>query len=164
MGYVNDNLLPNEKVLFTATIHPAVFLPALVPFLGTVCLVISAAGTPQGRATSGTSTGLLLCVSGLFFVVAIVYWLQALILVLTTEFAVTDKRVIAKTGFLRRRTLEMLLTKIESVAVRQNVLGRLLDFGTVTVVGTGGTREPFQAIRSPLTLRTEINQIIEDHA
>ena len=83
---------------------------------------------------------------------------------LTTEFAVTDKRVIAKTGWLRRHTLEMLLQKIESVAVNQNILGRLLDFGTVTVVGTGGTKEGFPALQSPFQLRKEIHQIIEDHA
>ena len=82
---------------------------------------------------------------------------------LTTEFAVTNRRVIAKMGFIRRHTLEMLLLKIESVAVQQSILGRLLNFGTVTVTGTGGTREGFKAIVEPLAARSKINQIIEHY-
>jgi uncharacterized membrane protein YdbT with pleckstrin-like domain len=165
MSYLKDNLLPNEKVLFTARVHPTVFLRPLVPFIAAWLFVFLAVGLPQDQAISGGAfTGYLLGVGGLLLVLAIVFWLQALIMVLTTRFAVTNKRVIARTGLIRRRTLNILLSKIRSVAVRQDILGNLLDLGTVTVVGTGGTREPFQAIRSPLTLRTDINQIIEDHA
>jgi uncharacterized membrane protein YdbT with pleckstrin-like domain len=57
----------------------------------------------------------------------------------------------------------MLLPKIESVSVNQNILGRLLNFGTVTVTGTGGTMESFRAIIEPLAVRQKINQIIEGY-
>ena len=83
---------------------------------------------------------------------------------LTTEFAVTNRRVIAKTGFIRRRTLEILLQKVESVAVYQDILGRLLNFGSVTVTGTGGTRERFRMIVKPSAVRKKINHIIETQA
>jgi uncharacterized membrane protein YdbT with pleckstrin-like domain len=87
--------------------------------------------------------------------------LQALIIMQTTEFAVTNQRIIAKTGLIIRRTLEILLNKVESIGVRQNIGGRLLDFGTIIVTGTGGTREGFRGIRQPLAVRKKINEVIQ---
>lgn len=170
MSYVNDNLMPNEKVLFSARIHPALFLPSVFSFLMTIAVGIYAFSL-AGQQSSASSTpsvaslfpGVVLCFSGILFFCSILFGLQALIIMFTTEFAVTNQRVIAKTGFIRRHTLEMLLPKIESVAVHQNILGRLLGFGTVTVTGTGGTKESFRAIIEPLAVRRKINQIIEHY-
>lgn len=172
MSYIQDNLMPNEKVLFTARIHPAVFLPSIVSFILTIALfiyglsqaaVVSTTGAPPPEINQAkTIAGMfLLCFSSFLFLYSILLGFQALIIMFTTEFGVTNRRVIAKTGFIRRHTLEMLLPKIESVAVRQNILGRLLDFGTVTVTGTGGTKESFRAIVGPIVVRKKINQIIE---
>lgn len=108
--------------------------------------------------------GPLLCLAAFFFFIAIVYVLQALIVMISTEFAVTNRRVIAKTGFIRRHTLEMLLQKIESVAVNQRIFERLFNYGTVVVTGTGGTKERFMAISGPLAVRKVINQTIEQSA
>ena len=173
MSYVKDNLMPNEKVLYTARVHPAVFLPSIVLFVMTIFIfiyglsnaaMVSQAGSPPPQATAGNLVGsMLLCVSGFMFLYSILLGLQAIIVMFTTEFAVTNRRVIAKTGFIRRHTLEMLLPKIESVSVNQNVLGRLLNFGTVTVTGTGGTKESFRAIVEPIGVRKKINQIIEGY-
>jgi uncharacterized membrane protein YdbT with pleckstrin-like domain len=71
----------------------------------------------------------------------------------TSEFAVTNKRVIMKVGWVARRVLELNLHKIESVNVDQPLLGRLLGYGTITVIGTGGTRETFDRIAHPLVFR-----------
>jgi uncharacterized membrane protein YdbT with pleckstrin-like domain len=71
----------------------------------------------------------------------------------TSEFAVTNKRVIMKMGWISRRVLELNLHKIESVNVDQSLLGRLLGYGTITVIGTGGTRETFDRIAHPLVFR-----------
>jgi uncharacterized membrane protein YdbT with pleckstrin-like domain len=170
MSYVNDNLMPNEKVLFSARIHPAIFLPSVISFVLTVAIAIyafSSAGQHSSANPTLSSTtlfsGMLLCLSGILFFYSMGLGLQALIIIFTTEFAVTNRRVIAKSGFIRRHTLEMLLLKIESVAVHQSILGRLLDFGTVTVTGTGGTKEGFRAIVEPLAVRRKINQIIEHY-
>ena len=168
MSYVNDNLMPNEKVLFSARIHPAIFLPAVITFFFTIAIGIFAFSLAS-QGGSGTSTlsavsGVFLCISGLLFIYSIMLGLQAIIVMTTTEFAVTNRRVIAKTGFIRRHTLEMLLTKIESVAVNQNILGRMLNFGVVTVTGTGGTKESFRAIGQPFVVRKKISQVIEQYA
>jgi uncharacterized membrane protein YdbT with pleckstrin-like domain len=74
--------------------------------------------------------------------------------------AVTNKRVIVKTGIADRRTVEILLSRIESVAVEEPALGRLLGFGTVTVRGTGGTPEVFEKIYHPLEFREQVQRQI----
>jgi len=87
------------------------------------------------------------------FGAGLILWLWAWIAYATTELAITNKRVIAKTGLMQRRTIEMFLEKIESIQVDQSVLGRLLDFGTVIISGTGVQSAPFRNISDPLALR-----------
>jgi uncharacterized membrane protein YdbT with pleckstrin-like domain len=84
---------------------------------------------------------------------AFTFGLLPLIEYWTSEFAVTNKRVIMKVGWVARRVLELNLHKIESVNVDQPLLGRLLGYGTITVIGTGGTRETFDRIAHPLVFR-----------
>jgi uncharacterized membrane protein YdbT with pleckstrin-like domain len=74
----------------------------------------------------------------------------------TTETDVTDRRVVHKTGFIKRRTFEMALDKIESVDVSQSILGRLLNYGDVTILGVGEGKETISAIASPLAFRNSI--------
>ncbi len=86
-------------------------------------------------------------------------WIAPLISWFTSEFAITSKRIIIKVGWISRRTLEMNLAKVESVNVDQSILGRILGYGTITVIGTGGTREPFYRISSPLDFRKAFQQL-----
>lgn len=76
----------------------------------------------------------------------------------TDEFAITNKRIIVKTGLLSRKTLEMNLSKIESVNVDQSMLARLFKFGTIRIVGTGGTKETFPSILNPLAFRKKFQE------
>ena len=78
----------------------------------------------------------------------------------SSEFAVTDKRVIIKVGWIRRRTLETMLAKVEGVGVDQTLSGRLLGFGTIVVTGTGGTKEEFDRIADPLEFRRQVQAAI----
>src|SRR5262244_599263 len=76
----------------------------------------------------------------------------------TSEFAVTNRRLIIKLGLISRRTVELNLSRVESIEVHQGVLGRLLDYGTISVNGTGGTIESFNAIAHPLEFRRAVLQ------
>ena len=87
--------------------------------------------------------------------------LDAFIKKKTSEFAVTNKRVLMKYGFIRRCSVEIVLGKIESIKVDQDILGRILDYGTIIVCGTGGTKDPFHKITSPLAFRQAIQTEIE---
>ncbi len=162
MGYIQDNLTPNEKILFTAHVHPAVFLPSVFSFIASIGFFVYALSTGSGdNVTSGLLVGFLVLIAMGFFLYSIFLGIQALVILLTTEFAVTNKRVIAKRGLIRRHTLEILLHKVESISVHQSILGRLLNFGTVIVTGTGGTRESFRAIAEPVEVRKKITHIVE---
>jgi uncharacterized membrane protein YdbT with pleckstrin-like domain len=74
----------------------------------------------------------------------------------TSEFAVTNKRLIVKVGVLRRRTVELQLSKVEAIAVEQDLLGRIFGYGNIVVTGTGGTKEPFRTISGPLKFRRAV--------
>jgi uncharacterized membrane protein YdbT with pleckstrin-like domain len=78
-----------------------------------------------------------------------------------TEMAVTTRRVVIKTGLTSRRTIEMLLNKVESIEVSETTFGRMLGYGSITVIGTGGTLEPFHDMDHPLVFRSQVQQQIE---
>ena len=80
---------------------------------------------------------------------------------ISTEMAVTNRRVMLKTGWLSRRTVEMNLAKIETVNVDQGIVGRMLGYGTVVMVGTGGTGEPLSFVSDPLAVRRAVLSAIE---
>lgn len=81
----------------------------------------------------------------------------------TSEYAITNKRVIVKIGLIRRKTLEMNLSKIESVNVDQSIAGRILGYGAITIIGTGGTRETFSDISDPMRFRRIFQECVDAH-
>ena len=103
---------------------------------------------------------LTFCVGGLFTLAGVIGLIGVFIAIRTTEFGLTNRRLIGKRGFIRRRSLELLLTKVESISVSQSLWGRLFNYGTIVVVGTGGTREPFGFIEDPLKLRQAVQRQI----
>ncbi len=77
----------------------------------------------------------------------------------TSEYAITNKRVIIKVGLIRRRTIEMNAQKVESIAVDQSIMGRILGYGDITVVGTGASRETFEQISDPIKFRRIFQEV-----
>src|SRR5215468_8894258 len=135
MGYVESNLMPGEEVTYRAHLHWIIYVkPVLFAVIGVALLVASALGN---------GAGVLAILGAVVLLVAAGYALSKWIMARTSEFAVTNKRVIVKVGLIRRDTLELLLSKVESIGVDQSILGRIFGFGTIVVIGTGGTREPF---------------------
>ena len=86
-------------------------------------------------------------------------WIAPFIQQATSEFAITTKRVIIKEGLIARRTLEMNLSKIETVNVDQSIMGRILNYGSITIIGTGGTHEVFHNIAHPMQFRKAFQEI-----
>jgi uncharacterized membrane protein YdbT with pleckstrin-like domain len=78
-----------------------------------------------------------------------------------TEMAVTNHRVVIKTGLIGRKTIEMLLNKVESIEVSETALGRMLGYGTIVIIGTGGTSDPFHKMAHPLEFRSQVQHQIE---
>jgi uncharacterized membrane protein YdbT with pleckstrin-like domain len=150
MNYVRRVLQPGEAVIHVTRIHPIIFLPAALWLVLAVVLLIMAL-TLTGDLRIGGEAIAVFCI-----VFAIASALPALLRRISTELAVTDRRVIYKSGILARHTLEMNRSKVESVDVDQSVLGRLIGFGTIVVRGTGGSLEPIRMISDPLTFRSHI--------
>jgi uncharacterized membrane protein YdbT with pleckstrin-like domain len=148
MSYVDRNLMTGESVAYRTRMHWVLFIG---PTVLMVLFFLLAFGTEAG--------GLIWFLCG---VLSGVILLGRLILYQTSEFAVTNKRVIMKTGLVRRRSVEILLSKVEAISVDQPVLGRMLGYGTITIGGTGGTKEAFQQIRSPLEFRKRVQEQTAD--
>lgn len=157
MGYVEQNLMPNEKVMYRTSLHWITFLmPAVFTLLFLfMALAISTTGEPGSGMAGIVILILLLPFAGLLFLARFITWK-------TSEFAVTNQRLIVKVGWIRRNTLELLLKKVEAVSVDQGIFGRMLDYGNIVVTGTGGVASPFAKIASPMVLRTKVNSLIAD--
>lgn len=151
MNYVSRVLQPGESVVHRTRVHMIIFLPAILWLAAALALSIAGLIGFSGDKRIICEALALFCL-----VFGIAAGLPSLIRRATTELAVTDRRVIYKSGIIARHTLEMNRSKVESVDVDQPLLGRFLGFGTITVRGTGGSLEPIRMISDPLTFRSHI--------
>ncbi len=150
MAYYTKVLQPDEQVKYIGKLHWTIYRNAI---LFAILAVIVA-----GFALSLTDDPreLVLAVSGILAILALVSFLSAWFIRVSTEIVVTDKRIIHKTGWIARRTEEINVTKVETVDVAQGIIGRMFDFGTVLIKGIGGSWEPLRRVASPLQLRNSI--------
>lgn len=148
MSYVEKHLIPNETVLYFTRLSRIVYLRAILFLL--VGLAVLGWST-----TNPDNANLLYSVAGVLFLACLTLFLLGFIRRHSSEFAVTNKRVIIKIGLLSRRSVEILLTKVEAITVEQTLLGRIFGYGTIIIIGTGGTHEPFHLIGDPLEFRRQ---------
>ena len=146
MSYIEKNLMNAESILYRGSLHWVVFLWPAIWFI--VAIMFFSGGSDIAPA------------GGLFILISMVTGLGAFINYKTSEFGITNKRVIVKVGFIRRNSLEVLLNKVEGIQVTQGILGRILGFGSITVSGTGGTKDPFHKISAPLEFRRKVQEQI----
>jgi uncharacterized membrane protein YdbT with pleckstrin-like domain len=147
--YIDEILQPGEKVLYSTNAHWIFYLPAIVAWIVVAFLVFVSGLLPPLALACWAAAAVV----GL---VAIFYTVKGWFHRLTTETDVTTMRVVHKTGFIKRRTFEIALNKVESVDVNQSILGRVLNYGDVTVNGVGEGRETISTIASPLAFRNSI--------
>jgi uncharacterized membrane protein YdbT with pleckstrin-like domain len=152
-SYAESVLAPGETIVHRAAISHWKFL--LSYLLGFLCF----AGAIAVLVISRSNTDVPAVTAAAPFVVGVIVILVALIRRGTTELVLTDRRIIAKRGFISRDTVEMNLAKVESLHVNQTLMGRMLDYGDVSVVGTGSSLEPLRGIASPLALRRKLGEI-----
>ncbi len=148
MSYVQRVLQPGEQVRHISSIHWIVCWRGVAVAL----LAVVAYGLSDMRVLTGLWRYTGYALAFIAVVLLIQQWLRWWV----TEIAVTDRRVIYKKGLIRRQTNEMNMDKVESVRVGQSFLGRMLDYGTVTILGTGEGFETLRTIASPIELRNSI--------
>ena len=124
-SYVDGALIKDEKVVYVGNIS----IWSLAPLIALGLVLLAAWG------------------------LGLVFWLAAYIRYKTTELAVTNKRVIAKFGFISRRTVEINVGKVESIQVQQGILGRIFDYGSLVISGAGTPQAPVPGISNPMGFR-----------
>jgi len=157
MGYVDQNLIQGEKVTYRAPLHWKVLIGPL--FVALMLLVAAIAAFKQAWSEAANSRVFEIA-GAILLGIAAAAVIKAWITVSSAEFAVTNRRVILKTGFIHNKTAEMFLSKVESVGVDQTLLGRIFGYGSIELRGTGGSLEPFSNISRPLEFRRQIQEQI----
>jgi uncharacterized membrane protein YdbT with pleckstrin-like domain len=151
MSYVEKNLISGEKLIYRTGIH---WIVLFWPFVFAVLL-------------GGAGVAVYIYRNDLWWVGGALVAIAAIILIVagfrrnSTEMAVTNRRVIIKTGIASRRSLEIMLPKVESIGIDESAGGRMLGYGTLTIHGTGGTPEPFRLIAHPSEFRRQVQQQID---
>jgi uncharacterized membrane protein YdbT with pleckstrin-like domain len=165
MSYVRHVIQPGEKILVDGRLSWVLFFPAILYLIvGLILIAVENAFWPSQILVFGTMA--------VFGILTLVSVFRAWFRWWTTEIAVTDKRIIFKTGFINRHTEEMNMDKVSSVDVDQTFWGRIFDFGTIRIIGAGGAgrrdkddneKEPklgierLDMIGSPIKLRNAID-------
>jgi len=162
MRYIDRNLTAGETVVYETRLHWIVMLRSIIQAIIAVLLAggilyyaFSSTGAPDDQMHLMEGGAAVLIIIAVILLVAGATRRNA------TEMAVTNHRVIVKVGLVGRRTVELLLSKIESIEVQETGLGRMLGYGTIVLVGTGGTPEPFNRVAHPLEFRSKVQQQIE---
>ncbi|MEO1048426.1 MAG: PH domain-containing protein [Pseudomonadota bacterium] len=141
MSYLNKVVGPDETVIHVAKVHWVVYLRGLT----VIALGIGLGAAVNEYFYALCALGLLMLIPGWFYS-------------FTTELAVTDRKAVAKWGLLRRQTIEQRLSTIDSVRVNQSILGRLLNYGTIEVTGSGFSITPMRDIADPLAIRRAVEK------
>ena len=124
-SYIEGALIKDEKVIYTGHVSLWSLAPLIVLGLLTVA----------------------------FFGLGLIFWIIAFIRYKTAELAFTNKRVIAKFGFISRQTIELNISKVESIQVNQGILGRIFNYGTLVISGAGNPQAPIPGISDPMSFR-----------
>jgi uncharacterized membrane protein YdbT with pleckstrin-like domain len=152
MSYVQDVLQPGETVRFSTKLHWTIYLPGLIVLIPAIIIFAISFG-PNIIYGVRIAVKILAIILLTFAVILLVFaWIRRW----TTEFAVTSRRIIYKRGLFLRKTKEIALDKVESVDVDQSVLGRILDYGKLSIHGTGVSDEQLKNIARPLTFRNHV--------
>lgn len=145
MSFVDSVLLTDERVVCSARVHWIVFVPAGFFLL----LLLMGLGATAGEKAESSAALAAIAWPG----ISLLLW--ALSARASSELAITTRRVIARTGFIRRETLELPLTQVEDLQLTQGILGRVFSYGTIRINGTGGAHAPIARIADPLEFRRQ---------
>jgi uncharacterized membrane protein YdbT with pleckstrin-like domain len=150
MSYIDGNLLEGEKVVYRTRLH---WLLLLGPVLFVLVVLVPIAGF---LATSTWSA-----YAWIPLAVGVLVLIPPIIKRQSSDFAVTNKRVMMKVGVFHTRSIELLLHKIEAIAVEQSLTGRIFGYGNIVITGTGGTQEAFSHIQAPLEFRRAVQSVTD---
>ncbi len=156
MAYYTKILLQGEEIRAVGRLHWAIYLRAWFAFAAAAGIAGLAARSSASQTDGAPLPAGLGILSAAFLILGVLLLIGAWTRRVTTEIVVTDRRIIFKEGFVRRRTMEMNMNKVETVDVIQSIAGRIFNYGAILIRGVGSSYEPLRLIDDPLTLRTAI--------
>ncbi|OQW54684.1 PH domain-containing protein [Candidatus Raskinella chloraquaticus] len=163
--YVNSVLLRDEKIEYQAFLHWIIFVNGLfLMVLGAIVSQLSGFLASQAfdpRLAGGFQQMIAYAGVGIL-VIGLLVLITAWIRFRSTEIVVTNRRFIVKTGVISRHTHEIFLNRVEAANIEQSVVGRILDYGTVFVRGTGGGINPIAPVVAPRSLQRYLLHEIDD--
>ncbi len=162
MSYIDKNLIPGEQVIYRTRLHwIVVFWHVLFAFLFVIGGAYLLAGLPGVTGIDPDQLRYARIGGAVLLVFALFSIIMSFVRRNSVEMAVTNKRVTVKVGLMSRATEEMMLTRIESIMVHQTLTGRMLNYGTITLRGVGGTPDPFANIAHPLEFRSQVQHQLD---
>lgn len=150
MSYIDSTLLAGEHVIYRTRLHWLLFM---WPVLFTVCVLLPIAWL----LWNGTWNHYAWIPLAIAAVVLIATYIKRQ----SSDFAVTNKRVMMKVGVFNTRSIELVLNKVEAIRVNQSLMGRIFGYGDIVVTGSGGTQEPFSHIQGPLAFRRAVQSVTD---
>lgn len=163
MGYVERNLEPGEEVVYRATLHWMLFLKPVAWWAAAIALYVIVGRLLSYLPAEAHSVGHSVRMWGglVLFALAFLQTVGVVLTYISSEFAVTNRRLIVKVGLVRRESLETLLSRVEGLDVNQTVPGRLLGYGTIVIRGMGGHVKAYANISHPIELRSAVYRQVE---
>ena len=162
MSYVEKHLIEGERIVYKTRLHWIVlFMPVALAVVFGVAGIVLLVQSRKDAGDSRTASQAMMIGGAILLIVAIVFVIRGILRRNSTQMTVTNMRVVANVGVASRRSIEIFLSRVESIGVEESVMGRMLGYGTVIVRGTGGTPESFNLIAHPLEFRTHVQQQIE---
>ena len=140
MGNVDKHLMTGEKIIYQTKLNWTEYIKGIILILIGLVFIKS--------------------LGGFIIFIGLISLGITYMKIKSSEFAVTDKRVLIKVGIFRTHSLETMLNKVEGIHVEQGIMGKIVNSGSIIVKGTGGTNNPFQNIDKPFEFRTAVNEQI----
>jgi len=160
-SYVKSSLATGENIIEQAKLSKiCLYFPAVLSFIlfiVTIVVMIKNKDNPNELAVLGGVFAFG------FFIATIAYYIKARIIGATTELALTNRRVLAKFGVIKRDAIDLRLSKIESIVFQQSILGRIFNYGSITINGTGSKSSPIKAIANPMEFKKSVDNYISEH-
>ncbi|MBX7063748.1 MAG: PH domain-containing protein [Saprospiraceae bacterium] len=141
MGYLENNLLGGESIYYQTHVHWTIYLKGLLSLIFGIFLI----------SIEVDSLGII------FILISFLILSMSKLKIHNSEIAVTNKRVLIKEGLITTQSLELMLNKIEAIHVKQGLIGKMFNSGTIEIIGTGGTNSHFSNIFNPLEFRRAVN-------
>ena len=163
MRYIQSNLLHDEKVIYQTRPHWVIFvLPVLLAIFSLIMYSYLKAKLSAFSQFYIFNMPLYAAAAWFIFLTAIFFGIKAYITHRFSEYGITDKRIVMKTGWIQRRSIEIFLEKVEAIYIDQTTIGRIFNYGTIIIVGTGGSKDPFLYVPQPLKFRNRAQQQIDN--